>query len=617
MDKSQGNRDQLAAGDLLQDRYQIQEVIGVGGMGTVYRARDTNFKAIRLVAIKEMISQINDPVVRKNIYGIYERESNILATLRHQSIPRIYDYFVINDRVYLVMEFINGRDLDDILSETTTFFSEEQVMGWAIELCDVIAYLHAIEPEPIIFRDMKPSNIMVNLQNHIVLVDFGIAKLFENRDKNTMVGTQGYSPPDQYRGEATPKVDIYALGATLHHLVTLKDPRLEPPFSFGERPIREINPNLSEELASIIDKALSYNSEDRFESIEEMKEALLNAARKTGTLPEGALMGRPSVSAKSGIKPIWVFECEDEIRGTPNYHQGVLYVGCYDNNLYALDAANGEFRWKYPTDGGLPGRPAVMDNTVFVGSEDHRMHAISTRTGSVVWTYFTEGPVRSSPRIAQGHVFIGSDDGFLHAVNQASGRVAWKTDAGGMVRSTPFVSDEFVYIGTEAGEVLAMDYRGESKWRFRAKRAVTSSPVVKGDTLFVGSMDGTLYALDANTGWVIWRYRLGKGTISTPLVVDNLVVVGAIDNVVYGVDTHSGKEVWRFTTEHQVTGSAIVFKDAIYIGSVDGHLYSLDSSNGHLRWKFQTLGHVTGTPTAHEDMIYFGSTDKMVYALLA
>lgn len=616
MDKAQGPREQLAAGAMLQDRYQIQEVIGVGGMGTVYRAKDTNFKAIRLVAIKEMISQINDPVVRKNIFGIYERESNILATLRHQSIPRIYDYFVINDRAYLVMEYINGRDLDDILSETTTFFTEEQVMAWAIELCDVMEYLHANEPEPIIFRDMKPSNIMVNLQNHIVLVDFGIAKIFESREKNTMVGTQGYSPPDQYRGEATPKVDVYALGATLHHLLTLKDPRLEAPFSFGERLIRDINPNVSEEFVAVIDRALAYNSDDRFASIRDMKESLLVAARKTGTLAEGAL-SRPSVSAHSGIKPIWVFECEDEIRGTPNYHEGVVYVGCYDNNLYSLEAASGTFRWKYPTDGGITGRPAVQDNTVFVGSEDHRLHAVSTRTGSVVWTYYTEGAVRSSPRIAQGHIFVGSDDGKLHAVNLASGRAAWTADAGGAVRSTPFVADEFVYVGTESGEVMAVDFRGENKWRFRAKRAVTSSPVVVGDNVFVGSMDGTMYALDAKSGWVIWRFRLGKGTISTPLVVNNILVIGAIDNVVYGIDTQSGRELWRYATEHQVTGSAVVYKDAVYVGSVDGNLYSLNLANGQLRWKFQTLGHVTGTPVAHEDMIYFGATDKMMYALLA
>jgi serine/threonine protein kinase len=185
-----------------------------------------------------MISQVNDKMVQKNIFNIFEREANILVTLRHPSIPRIYDYFTIMDRAYLVMDFIKGKDLDNILAETTTFFSEEQVLTWAVELCDVLQYLHDHKPEPIVFRDIKPSNIMINLQNHVVLVDFGIAKTFQSGQKNTMVGTQGFSPPDQYRGEATPKVDIYALGATLHHLLTLRDPRLEAPFSLQGFAIR-------------------------------------------------------------------------------------------------------------------------------------------------------------------------------------------------------------------------------------------------------------------------------------------------------------------------------------------------------------------------------------------
>ncbi|MCW5888222.1 MAG: protein kinase, partial [Anaerolineales bacterium] len=100
-------------------------------MGSVYRARDKNFKAIRLVAIKEMISQVTDPLVRKNIFQIFEREANILATLRHPSIPRIYDYFTIGERAYLVLEFIHGKNLEQLLSETSGFFPEEQVLAWA------------------------------------------------------------------------------------------------------------------------------------------------------------------------------------------------------------------------------------------------------------------------------------------------------------------------------------------------------------------------------------------------------------------------------------------------------------------------------------------------------
>ena len=209
----------------------IQDVIGVGGMGSVYRARDLHFpNVVKLVAVKEMINRAPDSLVRETIVKNFEREANILATLHHASIPRIYDYFTDENRSYLVLEFINGKDLEAIITQSDGFIPEEQVLTWGIELCDVLSYLHNHKPEPIIFRDIKPSNVMINQENHIILVDFGIAKAFQSGQKGTMIGTEGYSPPEQYRGEANHSADIYALGATLHHLITRRDPRMEPPF---------------------------------------------------------------------------------------------------------------------------------------------------------------------------------------------------------------------------------------------------------------------------------------------------------------------------------------------------------------------------------------------------
>lgn len=602
----------LKKGDLLQDRYEIQEIVGMGGMGAVYRSRDKNFKAIRLVAVKEMITQVTDELIRKSIYKIFEREANILATLRHPSIPRIYDYFIVKDRAYLVLEYVQGKNLEQVLIDTDSFFPEEQILAWAVEICDVMEYLHSNKPEPIIFRDIKPSNIMVSLQGHVSVVDFGIAKVFESDQKNTMVGTQGYSPPDQYRGEATPKVDIYALGATLHHLLTLKDPQLEAPFSFSERPIEDINANVSPELIAVVKRALEYKPEDRYDSASEMKEALLNVAQQTGTLLN---LGIPASSRKSSIEPIWVAKTEDEIRGTPSLHDGRLYIGSYDKHLYAYDAANGEQKWAYATDGGITGKAVAYENNVYFGSEDQRLHVVSARSGKVVWTHYTDGPVRSSPRIAQGHVFIGSDDGFLHAVNTSTGRLSWNIDVGSAVRSTPFVSDESVFFGSEDGDFTCVDFGGDARWRFKAKRAITSSPVVADDAVVFASMDGTLYALEAKSGWAIWRFRLGKGSISSPYIENKLVYVGAADNVIYCVDMRSAKEIWRYETEHQIAGSPIVHKGALYCGSADGHLYCLDALTGQLRWKFKTGGAITGNPIAQEDLIFIGSTDKKIYAL--
>jgi outer membrane protein assembly factor BamB/tRNA A-37 threonylcarbamoyl transferase component Bud32 len=602
---------------MLVNRYVVQDVIGVGGMGSVYRSRDLHFPTVvKLVAVKEMVNRAPDSLVRKTIVQNFEREANILATLNHPSIPRIYDYFSVENRSYLVLEFINGKDMEGVIAETPGFLTEEQVLGWGIELCDVLHFLHTHKPDPIIFRDMKPSNIMINQQRNIILVDFGIAKPFMSGQKGTMIGTEGYSPPEQYRGEATPLADIYALGATMHHALSRRDPRLEPPFSFGERPLRKINPAVSIELETIINTALQYNAEDRFQSAEAMKEALISAGRKTGVLNRIG-MNTSSIRATEGIKPLWTFQCEDEIRGTPIYYENTIILGSYDHNLYSIHAGDGKLNWKYATDAGIVTRPAVYEGDVFIGSEDQRLHVISNRTGKVLWTYYTEGRVRSSPRIAEGHVFLGSDDQRLHAVNLISGRAAWRFEAASPIRSTPFVAHDMVFVGCETGEFYALDFRGEIKWHFKAKMAITSSPWVADGVAYFCSLDASMYALDARAGWVIWRYRMGKGSISSPYLSDGMIFSGSADGNIYGIDARTAKELWRYKTDHQVSGSPVIYNDALYCGSADGNLYCLEYRSGRLRWKFSTKGPITCAPLVYNDIVYVGSTDHIMYALLA
>mgnify|MGYP002639535950 FL=1 len=586
-------------------------------MGSVYRARDLHFpNVVKLVAVKEMVNLAPDPKMRETIIQNFEREANILATLTHPSIPSIFDYFSSEDRSYLVLEYINGNDLETVISNADGFLSSAQVVGWAIELCDVLSFLHTHKPDPIIFRDMKPSNVMLDSHAHIMLVDFGIAKQFQSGKKGTMIGTEGYSPPEQYRGEATHLADIYSMGATIHHLLTKRDPRMEPPFSFQERLIRQINPEVSVEVEAVVMRALAYEPKDRFQTATEMKDALVAAARQTGLLSRIATKSSTSIKM-DGIKPVWKFKCEDEIRGTPSIFENTLYVGCYDNNLYALEPGDGGFKWKYPTDGGIVSKPAVAENNIFFGSEDNRLHVINARTGKIVWSYFGEAPMRSSPRIAEGHVFIGTDDGTLHAINMLSGRSVWELHASSAIRSTPYIEGTNVYVGSESGEFYCVDFKGKTRWQFKAKRAITSSPVVKDKTVYFTSLDGHLYALDANNGWVLWKFRLGKGSISSPAVSDDLVFVGAADGFIYAVDIKTAKEAWRFRTEHQVTSSPVVYKDAVYCASIDSHLYCLEASTGQLRWKFATEGAITGSPLVYDDMVYVGSTDHHIYALLA
>ncbi len=270
----------LATGKILNQRYEIVRRIGGGGMGAVYLGKDRNLgDAPR--AIKEMIESHIDDAQHLKAIADFKRESLLLTSLEHSSIPTVYDYFYddSSERFYLVMKFIPGSDLASRLRATAGGRIDElTVTEWGIQVADVLRYLHS-RPQPIIYRDLKPANIMIDSNtNRVMLIDFGIARWINRKEKGvTAVGTMGYAPPELFGGKADPRVDIYSLGATMFHLVTGADPQDNPllifDFTKNPRP-RQINPALSSEMERILVRAVEYKPEHRFQSGQEMRDVL-------------------------------------------------------------------------------------------------------------------------------------------------------------------------------------------------------------------------------------------------------------------------------------------------------------------------------------------------------
>ena len=608
----------LKKGARLSDRYLIQNTISVSPSSTVYQARDLHFpNVVKQVVVKEFRNPSPDSQERQTNFEDFERQVNLLATLSHPAVPGILDYFTQGRHAYLIMEFIHGQTLASILEDAPGPIPQDQVIRWAIGLCEVLQYLHSHEPETIIFQDLNPSNIMLDQHNNLILVDFGIAHAFQKNSGAVRVDSQVYSAPELGPGELSGLVDIYSLGASIYNLLTGIDLGGETAFSFSQNPVRQFNPEISTELENIVHKAVQTDPGDRFQSADQMKMALLEAIGRSDSRHLSPQFDPVIPIPEDSIQPIWKFACADEIRGTARYAKGIVYFGSYDHYLYAVNAESGNLVWKYQTDGGIVSRPAIMDDYVFVGSEDNRLHVLSARSGSLLWTYYTKGPVRSSPFIAHGHIFIGSDDMSLHAININGGRGIWQIETIAEIRSTPYVTQDEIYAGNQSGEFYCMDFRGGIKWRYKAKRAITSSATVSDGLVIFCSLDSHIYALDAKSGYLVWRFKMDKGSISSPCVADGLVYTGAIDGNIYCVNINSVKETWRFQTEGQVTGSPIVIDDGLYCGSVDGNLYCLDHQTGQLQWKFKTNQPITATPAAYGDMIFIGSTDNQLYALPA
>ncbi len=272
---------------VIKERYKIREIIGQGGMGCVYLAEDLRLSG-RLCALKAVYYERNlpDDVIQQTREQ-FEREATVLARLDHPNLPKVSDFFSDKDRDYLVMDFVPGEDLRNLMLEEKKqglFLDERKVLGWASQIADALIYLHGQTP-PILHRDIKPSNIKLTPNGIIKLVDFGLVKILVSGEKTVTVvhghGSAYYTPLEQYGGDSghtDPKSDVYSFGATLYHLLTNRPPLearqrfLDPHL---ELPLREINEKISPRTERAIKMAMNVHPDDRIQTMQDFKDALL------------------------------------------------------------------------------------------------------------------------------------------------------------------------------------------------------------------------------------------------------------------------------------------------------------------------------------------------------
>lgn len=279
----------LPASTHLAGRYQIVRRIGQGGMAAVYQAQDANLVG-RNVAIKEMSdASLSDPAERQQAVLAFQQEAQLLLSLDHPHIVRVFDFFPAGNKYYLVMDYVDGASLEDLLTQRGHAFGEPEVLTWLYQLCDALCYLHERTP-PIIFRDLKPSNIMVDRSGAIKLIDFGIARRFRpgQRLDTTALGTAGYAPPEQHgKGQTDARSDIYALGVTAHRLLTGYDPTLTP---FQLPSARKLNPNVSPAISDLIDQCIQNDVNARPQQMHTVQQVV------TGRLGQSAAKPASSVA---------------------------------------------------------------------------------------------------------------------------------------------------------------------------------------------------------------------------------------------------------------------------------------------------------------------------------
>lgn len=303
----------LESGTLLRERYEILELVGQGGMGAVYKAADCRLEG-RICAVKEVLPTLADAALSEieleQMSEQFRIEASILSRLDHPNLPKVSDYFSVDTREYLVMDFVEGRDLQEIVSDhykKGEHLSEETVLAWAGQLLDALEYLQEQDP-PVLHRDIKPSNIKLTPRGTIKLVDFGLVKVLHADETRTVTvvqgrGTAAYTPLEQYGGDTgytDARSDIYSLGATLYHLLAGT-----PPADAKERflrpgvltSLRQVNPNVTPRIERAIFQALSMHPNERPASARVFRELLFGTALGTRSAALGMAMGLGTLPA--------------------------------------------------------------------------------------------------------------------------------------------------------------------------------------------------------------------------------------------------------------------------------------------------------------------------------
>ncbi len=643
----------LLQDQLLKEHYRILEQIGRGGFAAVYKAEDIRLRG-RRVAVKEMSQSGLSTQELSEAIEAFQHEAQLLAGLQHPNLPRIYDYFSERGRWYLVMDFIEGETLEHSLSlQADQRLSLQETLDIGLQVCSVLDYLHTRRP-PIIFRDLKPANIIrgPGSPQHLYLIDFGIARHFKlGQTKDTMpLGSPGYAAPEQYgKAQTTQQSDIYSLGVLLHHLLTGLDPAEKP---FFLAPLRLYGPAMTE-MEALITRMTAMDAAQRPTSVTEVQTALqLLVARSTAERVD-IEPAKPPQEERRSRRAEQERPRQERMRMQEREHQEMvppvhitrrkLLIGGLLTGVVLATGVGGllAIQPKQPIK-LLPVKPhpvtkppAVQfgadvmfgfdaQHTGFNAAEtllkpSNVSHLqVTWRSEPIGENYF------SSPTVSGGMVYVGTFSGSLFALDAATGKTRWSTNPHSTTTtgnsSTPAVANGIVYISLEDERLYAFDaVTGTSLWVSPASQAIRSSPTVVKGVVYATSEEA-VYAFDAASGNLRWVSSVSAGN-SPVAVANNLLYVtvasnGAGQGRVYALDATSGQTHWisdLITDGIDDNSSPTVANGLVYIGSGDGGLVAFDAATGKKRWlTAPTLGSTGSSPAVAHGKVYH--TRDQVYA---
>lgn len=314
------------------------------------------------------------------------------------------------------------------------------------------------------------------------------------------------------------------------------------------------------------------------------------------------------------LTELWKFETKDSIEGAPAVKDGVVYVGSFDENLYAVDLASGKEKWKYKG-GPFKASPCVQDGQVYIGDSDGVFHCVDAK-GNKKWTFRTDGEITSSANFAGDLILFGSYDESLYCLTK-DGKEKWRFKTQGPVNGSPAVANGKTFVAGCDSSIHVIDIAtGKELSAVALSGQAAATAAVLGDQLYVGTMANDVQAVDLKNQKVEWSFTPAKqpqAFYGSAAVSDQLVLTGCRNKRVYALERKSGKEKWAFLTEGRIDSSPVIAGDRGYVGSLDGNLYVIDLTSGWQLQKIELDGPVTGSPAVVAGRLLVGTQKGTLY----
>jgi len=622
-----------AQGDLIDRRYNIIEPYHFTCSRAVYKVEDIT-ETGTYYSIREFLIQGEDFIKKDEIVEEFESSAERFVSLSHRGMSKIVDYFNESNYLYLVYEYVDGKNLSEFLHDfhtrTKQGVPEGLIVTWALDLCELLIYLHKQSPEPFYCIDMKPSFLIMNGKaNHITFINIGTVYILDainalQSDASVYIEEM----KDEYK---SPQRDIWCIGAIMLFFLTGVD--IQKYTALQLPPIEQQRPDLSKAFLEILYKALGNGQLSFYESARELKidlkekckarpvstydfyyeysgvdisrcqwDTYLGNNQRTGSLGRGPRLPMKNAwkatSKKASLIHLlpyedkivaafsdgeffllnaqkgsieWRYNHKESINGPVIFNNSVIVTSSTSQSLFSVRIGKASPQWDLSIDSMILSSPVVKEEMIYLVAYDGLIVAVEREEGEIFWREPLEVRVMSSPALHEETLFISALNGIVYSINLEDRDFNWQFNTEGAISSSPSISKDCVYVANHEGYIFCLEKEnGDLRWEYEIKASVTQSVRVLEDMVFCVTQKGIMFCFLPDTGDTLWKVNLG-GSADYPFsITNNKIYMFMPDNRIFCFDAFTGKLLDKIQLDEKLISNILVFKGGLFLATQSG-----------------------------------------------